>query len=176
MRLLKTMKDSSNLPNMKTHSFNTYVQSDWALSQLLKSPALNALYKSGNETMGDCLFPSNIMGHTQVDGLALTKSTSKTFPQEIKRRRLSRTRWLRPMATQLSTATRLRSKRECLHGWQGKTTWSQCSPKAVMFTLNLHQKYINGQLPKPILSSDLLERLAFLGWVTAQEQQNSNTL
>jgi hypothetical protein len=154
------------------------------LTELGVKPPMKTSLTTGKETYALAkndegfieLTEHDIMGHTQVDGLALTKSTSKTFPQEIKRRRLSRTRWLRPMATQLSTATRLRSKRGCLHGWQGKTTWSQCSPKAVMFTLNLHQKYMSGQLPKPILSSDLLERLAFLGWVTAQEQQNSNTL
>ena len=175
MHSQKMMRASSRSRNTKTHSSNIYAAYDLVLSQPSRSHGYNDLSTLRPGMVIACPSPSSITAPTLGVGPGPTRSTSKTFQAETrKRKHLKMQSWPR-MVTLSSTPTRLRSKRASLYGLQDRPMSYKCLQKAVTSTLNSLQKSMADKSQKLIPSSALLERLAFLDWVMAQERQNSST-
>jgi DNA polymerase III epsilon subunit-like protein len=171
----KMMRVSSRLRNTKTHSFNIYAACDSALSPPSKNPVYKDLLTWRPAITTVCPSPLSITALIPGVGLGPTRSTSKTSQAETRKRKHLRMQSWPRMVTSSSTPTRLRSKHVSLSGLQGKPMSYKCLQKAAMFTLNLLQKSTRNKYQRPTRLNVLLERLAFLDWVMAQEQKNSST-
>jgi hypothetical protein len=173
--LAKNDEGFITLTETKTHSFNIYAACDSALSPPSKNPVYKDLLTWRPAITTVCPSPLSITALIPGVGLGPTRSTSKTFQAETRKRKHLRMQSWPRMVTLSSTPTRLRSKHVSLSGLQGKPMSYKCLQKAAMFTLNLLQKSTRNKYQRPTRLNVLLERLAFLDWVMAQEQKNSST-